>query len=216
MLGHVHRNQGEREFFCPALSHPHWSPPSTAWPASHLCSYSTFLTWDILKRSSKISVCPAVGFWCPSLLPSWSEDVPRDSLFWCVAISKPGSGQTPLTQTQDLTWRSEKGSALCTPQTWGPGTNHNSTGCHQRLEMACLEADLAQVNPSTPGWNPLHGSADPPSHRESSAQSPLNEVGMFQFKGIKNIFKMWWFPSYQVPAQCTARQTWLFSSQPGA
>lgn len=62
------------------LSHPHWSPPSTAWTASHLCSYSFFLTWDLLKRSWKISASPAVGFWCPSLLPSWSEDVPMGQL----------------------------------------------------------------------------------------------------------------------------------------
>lgn len=128
-----------------------------------------------------------------------------------VDIAKPGSAQAPLTQTQ----RSEKGAALCTSS---PGSGHRSQlqWLSQRSGMARLETDLARVNPSTPGWNPLHGTADPPSHTESSAQSPLNEAGMVQFKGIKSIFKMWCFPSYQVPAQCTARQAWLFSSQPGA
>lgn len=53
-----------------------------------------------------------------SLLSCWPEDVPQGQLVLVCAISKPGSGQTPLTQTQDLTWRSEKGSVLCTPQTW--------------------------------------------------------------------------------------------------
>lgn len=59
--------------------------------------------------------------------------------------------------------------------------------------MACLQADLV--------WKPIHQpqdeehrTADPPSHTESSAPGPLNEAGMFQFKGIRSIFKMWQFP----------------------
>lgn len=67
--------------------------------------------------------------------------------------------------------------------------------------MACLETDFVQESIHQPWGEKLRRTADPPSRPENSTQSPLNEVGMFQFKGIKSIFKMWRFPSHEVPAQ---------------
>lgn len=213
MLGHVQGSQGGREPFCP-FSHTHIG----LLPSLHgklLTFVLTAFSWPetFEKRAEECQhlqlLAPDVPPWCPP----GQRMCPRDS--WCGHhYTRVRTDTTDPDLGPDLQIR-EGIRPLHIPNL-GPGIDHNSTGCHQRSGMPCLETDLARVNPSTPGWNPLHCTADPPSHTEISTQSPLNEAGMFQFKGIKSIFKMWWFPSYQVPARCTARQAWLFSSQPGA
>lgn len=154
-----------------------------------------------------------------SLLPSWWENKPEGLLV--LVHGHCWTGTRMVTTLLGLkTWPGDQ-RRVQPPAHPTPGVLAQITtplGYHQRSGSDGLPRDwpCAGVNPSTLGWNALHRTADPPSHTESSTQSPLNEVGMFQFKGIRNIFKMWRFPSYEVPAQCTARQAWLFPSRPGA
>lgn len=93
------------------LSHPHWSPPSTVWQTSHLCSYSFFLTWDLRKKSWKISASPAVGSRCPSLVPSWSEDVPKGQLVWPSLYQGQDRHHWPRLRTRPADQRRDQPSA---------------------------------------------------------------------------------------------------------
>lgn len=186
------------------------SHPPLAYILTALCWPGTFWNKRELKHFSTASCWPLTP-----LLPSWLENLPKGLLVHGhsqtgnrMDIAGPGMWSRDPRRAQPF--------AHPTPGVLAQITA--PVGCHQRRGGNGFPWawPWAGVNPPTPGRNSLHHTADPPSHTENSTQSPLNEVGMFQFKGIRSIFKMRWFPSYKVPAQCTARQGWLFPSQLGA
>lgn len=76
------------------------------------------------------------------------------------------------------------------PTAQHPGSWHNCWPVTTALLlMACLDVHLQQESIHQPRGE-MHCTADPPSHTACSNQSPLNEVGMFEFKRIRSIFKM--------------------------
>lgn len=109
------------------LSHPPWSPPSTTWPSSHLHSYN-FPDLGPFQRkgAKKFQRIQLSAIDVPTALPTRKYARGTACAGAWTWLHKD-QDRHHLTQTQDLIWTSEEGSALCSPDSWGPCTDHSST-----------------------------------------------------------------------------------------